>query len=196
MTIVNIQDEFLRASITSVIRLCALMLWVSFTGCVSDLRVDAEDALNVSENVEVEYDSFRGLTFYHGPVLSNKAETASGFPEVEDVAIRAQQARDKQPRFFLTITDYYDGDWRGFDQAFDSSGKKFHALSVRHKVNCSLWCGYEESLEIELSRQYLEDHLKSGISMRLYGPAGQSSSPFTIPGPYLLGFLKGAFIQR
>ena len=116
-------------------------------------------------------------------------------PEVEEVSLRAVQLQDKPPRFFLDVNDYYDGDWRGFDQAFDSAGAKFHALATRHQVNCTFLCGYEEVIEIELSRKYLEDHVKDGISMRLYGPGRATSEVFSLPGTYLEGFLKGSFVE-
>jgi hypothetical protein len=132
---------------------------------------------------------------YKGPVVTNTADDGSDNPEVEDVYLRSQLEKGRPMRFFLVVSDYYDGDWRGFDQAYDLGGRKFHALSVRHKVNCKLLCGYEEVLEIELDRAYLEGHQGSGLSLKLYGPAGQSSSPFTLPGPYIQGFLHGAYAE-
>lgn len=159
----------------------------------SVLRVNPEDSLAVSEEVEVERDAFKGIMTYKGPVVTNQADDGTDAPEVEDVFLRSQIERGKPMRFFLVVSDYYDGDWRGFDQAYDLEGHKFHALSVRHKVHCKLICGYEEVLEVELDRDYLERHQDNGLTMRLYGPAGQSSSPFAVPGPYIRGFLKGAY---
>ena len=95
----------------------------------------------------------------------------------------------------VDVNDYYDGDWRGFDEAFDSEGHKFHALAVRHKVECRVLCGFEETIEIELSLDYLKKHLQSGLSMRLYGPANTASAPFGVPGAYIEGFLKGAYAE-
>lgn len=46
-------------------------------------------------------------------------------------------------------------------------------------------------LDIELSRQYLEAHAHTGLTMRLYGPSGAASAPFTLPAGYLQGFMKG-----
>lgn len=163
--------------------------------CSQIVRVDPNNALQVSEDVETTFDPFKGTTAYQGPLITNRAGDDSDAPEVEDIALRAQQERDKPIRYYLTVTDYYDGDWRGFDQAYDLEGNKFHALSVRHKVNCSLLCGYEESIEVELSRKYLDDHRQKGITMRLYGPSGQSSAPFSIPPAYIEGFIKGSFSQ-
>ena len=173
--------------------LLSLML---LAGCAQMTRVDPTNPQTVSENVEVHHDPFKGSTAYWGPVITNTVGDDGDAPEVEDIALRAVQDRDRPPRYFLTLTDYYDGDWRGFDQAFDRNGNKFHALSVRHMVNCTLICGYEESLQIELSRQYLEDHRKIGFSMRLYGPSGQSSAPFAIPPGYIEGFLKGSYADQ
>lgn len=172
-----------------------LLILACLVGCSQIVRVDPHNALLVSEDVLVTFDPFKGTTAYQGPVITNTADDGSDAPEVEDIALRAQQERDRPIRYYLTVTDYYDGDWRGFDQAYDLEGNKFHALSVRHKVNCSLLCGYEESIEVELSRKYLDDHRQKGITMRLYGPSGQSSAPFSIPPAYIEGFIKGSFSQ-
>ena len=173
-----------------------VLLLASTAACSQVIRVDPDNPVEVSEEVTVERDEFKGATYYQGPVITNEAEDDRDSPEVEDIALRAVTPRDEPTRFFLTITDYYDGDWRGFDQVFDLSGKKFHALSVRHKVNCVLFCGYEEVLEIQLPRAYLDDHAKTGISMRMYGPSGAASAPFTLPAGYIQGFLKGSFSEK
>ncbi|QFY43224.1 hypothetical protein F6R98_11830 [Candidatus Methylospira mobilis] len=109
---------------------------------------------------------------------------------MQEIILNASDERDQAMRYFLDITGYYDGDWLGFDKAFDSSGKKFHALTVKHKPDCQLLCGYDEVLEIELTRKYLDDHAQTGVNMRLYGPAGAASAPFTLPAAYLQGFLN------
>lgn len=171
-----------------------ILLLLAASGC-SILRVDPNDVLKVDEAVEIERDAFKKVVYFQGPVVTNEAEDASNSPEVEDISLRATQEQNKPARFFLTITDYYDGDWRGFDQAFDSAGAKFHALATRHKVQCTFLCGYEEVLEVELTRKYLDDHIKNGITMRLYGPSGFASAVFTLPGPYVEGFLKGSFVE-
>lgn len=173
----------------------SLLILALLGGCAQIIRVDPNNARLVSEEVTITFDQFKGTTAYHGPVITNTAEDGTDSPEVEDISLRAQQERDKPIRYYLTVTDYYDGDWRGFDQAYDLEGNKFHALSVRHKVNCSLLCGYEESIEVELSRKYLDDHRKQGITMRLYGPSGQSSAPFAVPPAYIEGFITGSFSQ-
>lgn len=174
--------------------LLAAVLPLLFVACASPFRVDPHDPLKVSENVGVDRDPFKEIVHFQGPIVSNIADDGSDAPEVEDVSLRAQSIRGRPPRFFLTVSDTYSGDWRGYDQAFDLGGQKFHALSVRHKVNCPLVCGYEEVLEIELTRNYLDSHLKDGINMRLYGPSGGASAAFTVPGSYIEGFLKGAFV--
>lgn len=176
------------------IRFLLPLIFIALTAC-QVLRVNPEDTLAVSEDVEVERDAFKDIMTYKGPVVTNRADDGTDAPEIEDVFLRSQKEHDRPMRFFLVVSDYYDGDWRGFDQAYDIERHKFHALSVRHKVNCKLVCGYEEVLEIELERDYLEKHLESGVTMRLYGPAGQSSSAFAIPGPYIRGFLKGAYVE-
>jgi hypothetical protein len=163
--------------------------------CATIVGVDPQNELEVNEEVSVEWDPFKNLTVYKGPIISNTFEGGASGPEVEDLSLWAQRVAGKPDRIFLVLSDYYDGDWRGFDQAYDFSGRKFHALSVRHKVNCKLICGYEEVIEIQLDRDYLQSHQSTGMTFRLYGPSGQSSAPFEMPGAYIRGFLKGAYAE-
>ena len=167
---------------------CGILLLVT-SGCASVLDVDTSDPLVVNKAVEVERDTFKGIMYYRGPLVSNRGDAINNAPEVENIALYASTERSLFTRYFLSITGYYDGDWLGFDQAYDSSGKKFHALSVKHKADCHLRCGYDEVLEIEFNRKYLDDHAKTGITMRLYGPSGAVSAPFTLPSGYIQGFL-------
>lgn len=171
--------------------LAAISLFLG--GCAGPLLLDPNDAHQVSEEVEVEWDPFKNLTVYSGPVFSNETESTTSGSEIEQLALSAHHAAGKPQRFFLRLSDFYDGDWRGFDQAFDLEGHKFHALSVRHHVHCSLFCGYEETLEVELTKDYLNAHRASGITMRLYGPSREASAAFTMPGAYIDGFFQGAF---
>ncbi|WNV05386.1 hypothetical protein RP726_02985 [Candidatus Methylospira mobilis] len=172
--------------------LCGILL-LTTTACSSVFRVDPNDPLEVDEEVEAERDPFKGIMYYRGPVVSNTADDGGDAPEVEDIALHARTEQNRPTRYFLRVTDYYEGDWRGFDQAFDLAGEKFHALAVHHKVDCTLFCGYDEMLDIELSRKYLDDHAHTGITMRLYGPSSAASAPFTLPAGYIQGFLKGSY---
>jgi len=178
----------LRSIFLSVIALCC----VFFLGC-SWVGGDPIDASAVNEAVEVERDDFKGTMFYNGPTVSNKFEHGIDAPEIEEISLSARMEKDQPMRFFLNVIDYYEGDWRGYDQAFDAEGNKFHALAVRHKVNCHFFCGFDEVLQIELDPSYLKKHIQSGVAMRLYGPAHSASAPFNLPGAYIQGFLKGSY---
>lgn len=172
---------------------CMLILTVDLLGCATVLGVDPGNAHEVNDEVTVNWDPFKNLTVYRGPIFTNTFEGAVAGPEVEELSLSAQRNPGRPDRFFVTLSDYYDGDWRGFDQAFDLEGHKFHALSVRHDVHCHLICGYEETIEIELTREYLEAHRQSGMTMRLYGPSKAASAPFAMPGSYIQGFLEGSY---
>ena len=176
--------------------LSAVMLALGLVGCTTVLGVDPENAHEVDDEVTVEWDPFKNLTLYKGPKFSNTFEGDAAGPEVEELSLSAQRNPGRPDRFFVTLSDYYDGDWRGFDQAFDLEGHKFHALSVRHDVHCHVVCGYEETIEIEVTREYLDAHRQSGITMRLYGPSKAASAPFAMPGAYIQGFLSGSYSEQ
>ena len=165
---------------------CTLLFVI--TGC-ADLK-PASNSSAVSNQVEIVHDDFKNITFYRGPLISNSVENTGNAPEVEELSLHARKAQDEAARYYLSITDYYAGDWRGFDQAFDAGGSKFHAIAVRHKVNCILFCDYDEELDIEITRDYLAEHAQTGITMRLYGPSDVASAPFTLSAAYIEGFLN------
>ena len=169
-----------------------LLLYLCLDAC-SAITLGPGDSPVKSDAVTVEYDPFKGITKANGPVVVNALENDTDAPEVEEISLRSQAARGQATRYFLAVTDYYQGDWRGFDQAFDLNGNKFHALAVRHHVECKFLCGFEEIIEVELNRSYLDAHANTGITMRLYGPSGAASAPFELPGSYIRSFLQGAY---
>ena len=168
--------------------------FILVSGC-SELS-SQDNQWSVAEEVQTISDPFRGSSYFEGPMVRNRAENPDGSPEVEEIRLRAVKEKDRPERFFIDVVDYYEGDWRGFDQVFDLEGQKFHALSTRHAVSCTILCGYEEILEIEIPRNYLDIHSESGATMRLYGPARSSSSPFFISADYIRGFLSGVFEEK
>jgi len=172
--------------------ICYGLLLLSAAGCATDAQQQPDDAITVGKEVKIERDEYKNIVYFRGPVVTNTAENQSEAPEVEEIALYSRIEQNRPMRYFLSVIDYYDGDWRGFDQAFDLEGDKFHALAVKHNVDCTFLCRYNEVLDIELSKQYLETHTQTGISMRLYGPAGAASAPFTLPPGYVQGFLNGS----
>lgn len=169
---------------------CAILL-LTTAGCSGLSKVETLDSSAVSKEIKVERDAFKNTISYRGPVVSNSADNDSDAPEVEEINLHARKEQNHTTLYFLSVTDYYHGDWRGFDQAFDIAGSKFHTLTSKHNVNCYFFCGYDEVLDIELSRDYLDKHAKTGITMRLYGASGVASAPFTLSASYIEGFLKG-----
>ena len=160
-------------------------------GCVTVIS-PSPDAESISRDVTITEDPFRGTLRYQGPE-SKGTSSLVGSSDIEVFSMRAAQEKGRAVRYFIDVTDYYDGDWRGFDQVYDLEGNKFHALNTRHAVDCTVLCGYEEILEIEVPQEYLETHAETGTTLRLYGPGQASSTPFEISAGYIQGFLRGVF---
>ena len=154
--------------------------------------VDPLNATEVSEQVRVEYDDFKQITYFWGPTFDHESLEVADAPEVEELSIHGQRQHDGTEVFTVRVVDFYTGDWRAYDQAYDSKRNKFHALRVGHYVACPMHCGYEEGLDIQLPMDYLKSHRTSGIRLKLYGAYGESA-PFEIPGTYIDGFLRGSF---
>jgi len=136
-------------------KLGLVLLGLGLLSCASVLPIDPNDPLAVNENVHIDRDPFKGTLFYEGPTVTNDLSDWTDAREIEKISLQAKTEKGHSTRFFLRVIDYYDGDWRGFDQAFDNEGRKFHALAVRHSVDCKIECGFDEIIEIELDRDYL-----------------------------------------
>lgn len=166
-----------------------ILIATSFASGCALFGVNPDDPAKVGSAVRTNSDPFKGSIHYWGPAVANQAIADEPAPTVEKISISARTDKSSETRYFVNVIDYYQGDWRGYDQAYDSSGEKFHALAVKHHAGCALFCSFEERLDIEVSKKYLEDHAKTGITMRLYGPFG-GSAPFTLPAGYIQGFLR------
>lgn len=151
--------------------------------------VNPDDTDDVYNRVEVEEDDFKKVLYYKGPVFSHVSGEDTDDPEVEELAINGRKPKASPETYMVRVTDFYQGDWRAFDQAYDRDGNKFHALRISHYVKCPLICGYEEGLDIHLPSDYIKEHAKTGMTFRLYGAYG-ASAPFTIPPAYIAGFLR------
>ncbi len=174
-----------RIKILTVITFLSTLL----VGC-SSMSVNPNDATAVCNAIEVTQDPKTGLSHYQGPSISYTPDQNDN-AEYQEMALHVTKAPNKPPRYFLTLTDHYEGGWRMYIRATDDSGQVFHASAVRNHVKCELFCEINDGLDIEVTSDYLKKHSENGITMRLYGPTQTTSAPFNLSSSYIKGFLKG-----
>jgi len=98
--------------------------------------------------------------------------------------------RTKTSSFQLYATSFYSDQWRFYREAYDSDGNKLDFISIDRKVdscNGGRGCYFEETVGLNLSRQYIEDHQNSGIRFKISGKAGEFTG--FLPPAYVKGFL-------
>ena len=184
----------MRISIYSKINVVIVIGFLNtfLVGC-SIMSVNQNDSTAVSKAVEVTQDNKTGMSHYQGPTISNSPKQNNN-AEFQEMALYATKSAHGSIRYFLTLTDHYEGAWRIYIRAIDDAGQVFHASAVRNHVKCELFCEINDGLDIELTSEYMNQHKDKGITMRLYGPTQISSAPFTLSASYIKGFLQsGAF---
>ena len=137
-------------------------------------------ALQYSAKHKVEYDEFKKVTKISGSTLKNDGTS---------VLLRAWKLNTGQIDFQLYVEDYYTGQWRFYDEAWDSDGKQLKLTLIRRDVDsCSKYgCRHVEHVGVNLTREYLMTMVSKGMRFKLSGKAGEVI--VAVPGPYIAAFL-------
>lgn len=163
---------------------------VSFLGgCVStpERTISANDAQQISQNVRVKQDEFQKQTEYIGPTMSFGMR--AGDVTETKVFLRAYKKNDNTISYQIYVRDFYKGRWRLYDRAFDKDGNKFDVVVIDRTVDsCNVYCYYYEDVGIDVTADYLNAHTQSGTTFKVAGNGGEVI--FSVPGPYIEGFLK------
>lgn len=79
-------------------------------------------------------------------------------------------------------------DWFYPYKVLDNKGKEFTVTKVDSDIGaCSSYsCSTYEYISIGLEKQYINAHIESGITMKLYGKHGEAT--ITLPSEYVKGF--------
>lgn len=137
----------------------------------------------VIESTTVQRDEFKKQLIYRGPNTFR-----SGYIQV---FIRAWKfEKDNSTRYQIYVSDYYDTAWRFYNSAYDSNGNQLDMTPISKEViGCSRYsgCTYNETVGINVTKDYLQNNLESGIRFQISGKAGDNV--FYVPGNYIKGFL-------
>ena len=157
---------------------------LSAIGCTQTKQIDWNNSLEITNLVIVEYDEFKKVTRYVGPHYP-------GYILGSNVFLRAWKYDSYSTiTYQIYASSYYRGDWRFYDQAYDSDGNQLDTTVIdRYVISCyQSPCSHSEHIGINISRDYLEKHRNGQIRFKIEGRAGEDI--FTIPSSYISAFLN------
>jgi hypothetical protein len=138
--------------------------------------------VDLRSTIQVKYDEFKKLTKYEGSNVASGSDV---------VFLRAWKPDKSSIIFQIYVMDYYDGEWRFYHSAWDSDGTSLDTTQISRDVgSCSRYsgCSHYEHMGINVTRDYLEKHRRSGIRFKLSGKAGEEI--FSIPAAHIDAFLE------
>lgn len=146
-------------------------------------RIDINNPQEVASAISINHDNFKKLTNYKGPDASSNIN--------DKLFIRARK-NDSNDRvdYQIYVMDYYYGDWRFYNSAYDSNGNRLDTIIIsRDVVSCDEYgCSHEEHMGLNVTRDYLENNQNAGIRFKISGKAGEEI--FFIPAGYIKAFLS------
>jgi len=165
--------------ISAVVALLALAL----AGCVTQPpRKTLLTAEDTAAAVQVSRDDFKKVTHFTGTGIGDGSD--------EVLFLRAWKADGMPTRYQVYVADFYRSEWRFYESAHDIDGNTLDVTLIDRKVGaCSRYsgCSHHEHLAINISREYLEQRVPSGMSFQISGKGGKEV--FFVPGFHIAGFL-------
>ena len=122
------------------------------------------------------------VTWYNGADIFDQA--------YDTVFLRAWKNDGAPSRYQIYVADYYGGEWRFYESAYDSNGTRIDTTLIDRKViSCGSYtgCTYAEHMGLNVTRDYLERHAATGMTFQISGRAGKEI--FYIPDFHIQGFL-------
>ncbi|MEQ1836608.1 MAG: hypothetical protein ABL862_09255 [Candidatus Nitrotoga sp.] len=148
-------------------------------------KINWNDVQSIASAISVQRDDLKKMTNFKGP------NSSKGI--LDTILLRAWKSdEDGGFSYQIYVIDYYHGDWRFYDTAFDSKGNNLIIkLNSRDVSSCDYFtCAHQEHIGINVSREYLEKNQENGIVFKLNGKGGEET--FIIPSTYIKAFLSVA----
>jgi hypothetical protein len=164
-----------------------LALSAMLGACAVNEQPQTADA--VKSAVRTSQNNAHTMAFYDGPGYAPAHSDNSNY--VIDATLHAGRSTTTDTAIYslLAFSYYSQGGFRAYNQAADDAGNSFPASMMDHDVKCYSSCARYETTQVRLSREYLESHAQSGISLSITGQLGGIVS-FTVPAYYVQGFLS------
>jgi hypothetical protein len=144
-------------------------------------RLNPSDSQAVASAINIQHDNFKKTTNYTGPNAASDL--------LDAVFIRAWKTDGAKMSYQIYVKDYYNGEWRFYNSAYDSDGNSLNTTVISRDVSsCSRYgCSHEEHIGLNVTREYLEKKRDTGINFKVSGKAGEEI--FYIPSGYIRAFL-------
>ena len=170
--------------------LLLIPLMLSLSSCIPVQKIDWNSSAEIAQAITVEHDEFEKITTYKGPKYEVNPDES--FPALRTFLFLRAWKPDSLPVVTYHIyvrACYRSVDWRFYEQAYDSDGKRLDTTVIdRDVVDCSGYrCYYAEHVGININKEYLENHANTGIRFKLAGRAGEEV--FIVPPTYIMAFL-------
>lgn len=168
--------------------LLSVLFWFLLPACIFVATAPDETrpqtAQAVHDKTRVEYDHYKNSTWVNGPTINASSLTA--------FHLRSLWIGGSQKSLQLYVSDK-SSSWRHFAHANDSDGNSLPLTPIGTDVDSfsygrihNTWC-YED-VAVELTKEYLESHASSGMSVKVWGNAGERI--VDVPPFYIEGFLR------
>lgn len=155
----------------------------SLAACAPLPQAKLLTATDWQARVKTKYDEFKKVTTYEGGEISRSY--------VDAMFLRAWRYDSKRDEvvYQIYVADYYNGEWRFYDEAWDSNGKRLDTTLIARKVgSCtSSGCNHFEHVGVNVTKAYLEQAQAEGVRFKLSGRSGEQV--FFLPPAYIGAFL-------
>jgi hypothetical protein len=140
----------------------------------------------ISQKTEKKHDEFKKSTSFTGMDASVSTDRDNS------VFLRAWKAdSDKIAHYQIYVVDTYGVEWRFYNTAYDSNGKKLDLVSISRDVgSCSSYgCNYYEHLAINVDQDYLLANQETGVKFKISGKVEGADRVLFLPPAFIKGFL-------
>lgn len=170
-----------------------LASFVFVAGCAGP-QINWADSNQISASVTSTRDDFKKRIEFNGPHYDGaKRVESDGMFLFAKVFLRAYKFdKEKELTYQIYTYETYYNDWRFYNQAYDSDGKKLDFVPITQKVgSCGPGrCSKDEHVAINVTKDYLIAHQVGGISFKVFGKADERV--WFLPGNYIQAFLSVA----
>jgi hypothetical protein len=153
-------------------------------GCGSRPSIDLNNFQDVTNHTEIKFDDYDKTTTYTGPGSSTRlvgVKSANGYFN-----------------YYFVVETWNTEGWYSFHDAFDANGTKLSIKKGTTDVSCEyksylkkVQCDYFELFTIGITKEYLEQHQKEGVSFKLYS-SKLDDRYRKLSGQYIKAFLSVA----
>jgi len=145
-------------------------------------QLNLNDAQDVAGASSVQRDDYAKTTTYRGPNLASKPQ--------DQLFVQARKTDAGSITYQIFVKINYSGVWRFYNQAYDPEGNALYTtLLSRNLAQCQdNDCVHSERLSVDVTRNYLQEHLQSGLRFSMRGKADEEI--FFIPSGYIKAFLS------